>query len=396
MGKKIKFLVLLMAVVLLTGCVKMDVTMEIKNDKSMNFSMIYAVSKELDEYNTSSDEEQIKEYENKGFYVEKYDKDGKSGYKITKQYKNIDDISTEGALEKVDMTEALSNDNQYMFTIKKGFLKNTYSASYNFNTSGYESNGFESEYYDTCEYRLTGFSCGPDVVQDQEANRAAYEEYVKYQQKQMSEFTEGMDLKFNLKLPNKVKSSNATSVTNGGKNLVWDLSKTSDVVFEFEVYNMTNVYIAIGVGIGIAFILFICIISMKKGGNKTNISSIDKNYKPSYLNDDIGLVDTGDATTPSSGNSEQIVNNNIENVNEFSTSNTSSTQFINESISNTNTNTNTPSTNSFIPNENVIASSVDSSNVVNNDNLTSNPNSAFDMPPMIGQDNSNNNNSNVN
>lgn len=394
MGKKIKFLVLLMAVVLLTGCVKMDVTMEIKNDKSMNFSMIYAVSKELDEYNTSSDEEQIKEYENKGFYVEKYDKDGKSGYKITKQYKNIDDISTEGALEKVDMTEALSNDNQYMFTIKKGFLKNTYSASYNFNTSGYESNGFESEYYDTCEYRLTGFSCGPDVVQDQEANRAAYEEYVKYQQKQMSEFTEGMDLKFNLKLPNKVKSSNATSVTNGGKNLVWDLSKTSDVVFEFEVYNMTNVYIAIGVGIGIAFILFICIISMKKGGNKTNISSIDKNYKPSYLNDDIGLVDTGDATTPSSGNSEQIVNNNIENVNEFSANNTSSTQFIDESISNTNTNT--PSTNSFIPNENVIASSVDSSNVVNNDNLISNPNSAFDMPPMIGQDNSNNNNSNVN
>ena len=380
---KFKILVLSMLVVLLTGCVKMDVTMEVKNDKSMNLSMIYAVSKELDEYSTSSDEEQIKEYENKGFYVEKYEEDGKTGYKITKQYKNIDEVSTEETLEKGDMTDALTGDKQYMFTVKKSFLKNTYTASYNFNTGSLGDINTLEEYDENCIYEANGYSCGMDVVEDQEANKKAYNEYIENQKAQVDEFTSSMDMKFNLKLPNKVKSSNATSVTNGGKNLVWDLSKSSDVSFEFELYNMTNVYIAIGIAAGVVFILFICIISMKKGGKNTHIASIDKDYKPNFLNDSIGPVptDVNNTSTSYSNNSEQIVNT--------SDSYASSGQFANETVS-------TPdSSNSFIQNENYVSTNND---VSTNNNIVSNPSSAFEMPPMIDQNNTNidNNNNNVN
>ena len=123
---KLKFLCLMMATILLTGCVKMDISMEVKSDKSMDLSIITAYDKSLQEslaeYKTSSDEEQVAEYEKKGFYVQKYDEDGKSGYKMTKQIKNIDECSTEADLEKSEMTEALTGDKQYMFTVKKSFF----------------------------------------------------------------------------------------------------------------------------------------------------------------------------------------------------------------------------------------------------------------------------------
>ena len=75
MRKLRSVVVLLVVTLLLTGCVKYNVNMEIRKDKSMNFEMIYAMNSSLLQGKDVFDEKELKEIKDKGFKVEKYDKD---------------------------------------------------------------------------------------------------------------------------------------------------------------------------------------------------------------------------------------------------------------------------------------------------------------------------------
>lgn len=295
-----KFLILIMSIILLTGCVKMDVSMEIKNDKSMDLSIIMAYDKglqeSLEEYKTSSDEKKITEYEKKGFYVQKYDENGKSGYKITKQIKNIDDYSTESVLEKSEMTEALTGDKQYMFTIKKSFFMDTYSASCDFsNISDIgDSDSLIGEYDENCIYGYGGsvtavhcsYGFGEDTIVNQEENKKNYTAYVEEMKRQDEQIKNSLDIKFNLKLPYGANSSNATSKTNGGKNLVWDLSKVSEVNFSFNMYNVKNIAIVGGIGLVVLIIIIATIVFNMNNKRNTPTKHVDKSFQPSFMGGD--------------------------------------------------------------------------------------------------------------
>ena len=93
--KNIKLTALLtLLVISLTGCVKFNSTMEIKKDKSMDYKIIYAFDKSLfgdQEILTSNDK---KELENKGFTVSNYVDGNMKGFKVSKNIKNIDDVSS--------------------------------------------------------------------------------------------------------------------------------------------------------------------------------------------------------------------------------------------------------------------------------------------------------------
>ena len=87
MKKSLKLLSIMLVVFLMTGCVKSHVNMEINKDKSMNLSLIAAIDSSFLEQSGEDDlleNEEIKEFEEKGFKTEKYSDDSMTGYKFTK------------------------------------------------------------------------------------------------------------------------------------------------------------------------------------------------------------------------------------------------------------------------------------------------------------------------
>ena len=73
----------------MTGCVKFNTTMDIKKDKSMDFSMIYAVDTSMLGDKNLFDDKQKEEMRNNGFSVSD-SADGKmKGVTLTKKIKNI-------------------------------------------------------------------------------------------------------------------------------------------------------------------------------------------------------------------------------------------------------------------------------------------------------------------
>ena len=104
--KKIKsFLFILLLPFFITGCVKFEVDVSINKDKSMSLSVIEALiySEEDDNYLSSQEQE---EFEERGFKVEDYYENGlKKGFIITKEFKNINDISSDKDVEPAPETQ---------------------------------------------------------------------------------------------------------------------------------------------------------------------------------------------------------------------------------------------------------------------------------------------------
>lgn len=218
-----------------TGCMKIDVEMEITKDKKMNLSIIQAVEKSsIETLSDILDDSKIAECENNGFYVQKYSEDTKVGYQLTKTVPNIDNISTEFTIDGKVTMESLMQKDKPIFTRKKGFFKNTYVA--NFNTSSLINVNIETD----------------DSI---------------------SLSNDSMDLEFEVKLPYKAISHNATNVNASGTDLIWNLAKTSDVSFEFELYNMTNIYIVGGVGILVLILIISTIVRMINSKPKGNFKA---------------------------------------------------------------------------------------------------------------------------
>ena len=96
-----------------------------------------------------------------------------------------------------------------------------------------------------------------------------------------------MEFKFSVNLPYKALESNATKKSDDGKKLEWDLNSNDAVMinYSFELYNMNNIYMTIGISIG-AIILLIALIIIKnkivqKKREKISNRPILKEYDPS-------------------------------------------------------------------------------------------------------------------
>ena len=94
---------------IITGCVKMDVSMTINKDKSMNVTIIEAFDESLANQSDTEilTEEDKKEFEEMGFTVEDYNEEGMIGAKIYRDIKNIDEVSKE---EEVEFSLDFSNE----------------------------------------------------------------------------------------------------------------------------------------------------------------------------------------------------------------------------------------------------------------------------------------------
>ena len=318
MKKTLRLLLALILMISLTGCVKYNVNMEVKDDKSVTLEIIYGMevdssfmededswSDEDDNYydeeddswsdeddslseeddmwddedNAWSDEDDnyyddeddswsdededywdeeesdsavnVEDYsflESKGFKVEEFteEKDDTtiSGVKITKTYKNIDDITKDKKIivnfnERFDSQDNF-DDSQYFY--KKG---NKYVANFVFD--------FSEESDDT--------------------------DYSAYQ--------DMFDLEYKIKLPSKAKSHNATKVSDDGKELTWDLKygEKNEVNFEFSLGGINTMLIIILAVAGIAVVgVVVAVVMISKKKKKNNQTPTNTPQNPNQNN----------------------------------------------------------------------------------------------------------------
>ncbi len=251
--KKRRYILLLMIIMLilpLTGCVKYNANMDIKKDKSMYFSIIYAVDTSYFGNQEILDSKGKKELEEAGFTITDY-KDGKmSGFTIARNIKNIDFVSSEDA-DGYSLSGILEKDavKAKIFKVKKGFLKNTYVADFKFDAA---DSGMDSKSYIESNTNLRK-ALDPDMSSEIDMNELE------------SSLAKTLDLSFNVTLPYSAISSNANSKNDNNRSLSWNLSSSeaSSVKFEFALYNTTNIYMTVGGGIALLVIVLIAIMNNK-------------------------------------------------------------------------------------------------------------------------------------
>lgn len=270
MKKSLYILTIFIIAICLSGCVKYNANMEIKKDKSMDFSIVYAMDTQYFGDQEVLTEENRKELEEEGFKVTDYQEDTMKGFTLTKSIKNIDELST---TENTDysLSNIEEDKDKEMFKVEKGFFKNKYIANFKFDT---EDSAITEE--ETSDGTITdGYSDGTI-----EENPDSYSDFPMdstegYNDSSMDDFsnmaTSNLDLSLNVTLPYQAISNNATKTENDNKTLSWDLtsSEIETINFEFELYNMTNIYLTIG---GIALlIIIIIVVTVTKHKKRKNI-----------------------------------------------------------------------------------------------------------------------------
>ena len=210
----------------ITGCGKLDLDMSIKKDKSMIFSVLFTVNKE---YISSEDklftDEDIESFEQNGFKAERYINGNNEGFILKKEIDNIDNVSKEeDVIYYLSKALDTNDNNNDMFKIDRGFIRDTYTAVMKFNASD------------------SGI-----IVNDKELS--TYEDQI-----------DNVDINFKVSLPYGVISSNATN-----NDVVWNLKTSGEqtIEFKFAVYNMSIIFIILGV-----ILLIICLFIFLKRNNK--------------------------------------------------------------------------------------------------------------------------------
>lgn len=288
MKRSFKVLCLMLIIFMTSGCMKLNVDMSINKDKSMNLSYVVAFANSLMNQSgtdTALDESDLKQAEESGFKVENYSDGSMTGYKFTKGFSNIDNISDEK--ETIfDLEKLLDGEEAKVFTVKKGLFKNTYSVKMQNNTASEMEDEMDlgSLYGDSS----SDYSSSSNIFGDTD----------------LSMLTSSMDLTFTVNLPNKPINSNATTTENEGKKLEWNLmdQNLQNIEFEFELYNMDNIYLTVGI-IGVLVIIIIVIIIMNK--KKPN----SKEVTPVLVNDSVIEPNIPNEMPVETINKEEPVNN---------------------------------------------------------------------------------------
>ena len=303
MKKSFKVLCLMLIVFMMTGCMKFNMVTSINKDKSMDFSIIQAFNNailESSDQDTLSDadlnEANLEEFKQAGFTVENYSDGSWTGYQMKKNIPNIDDISSNDPVSG-NLENILSGQEKdfKLFTVKKGFLQNTYTASFELNTD--EAINDAANYLDDSTGNTTD-----------NFNGNTYDNSADY-----SMFMAGMDLKFVINLPYEAINSNATSLTNDGKTLTWDLVnfKENNIEFEFELYNMTNIYLSVGIVALIIIIIIVLIVKHHKKA-KSNKSTLNtQNNEPTLNNETVVTPMTPITETVNPTSTQPDTNSNL-------------------------------------------------------------------------------------
>lgn len=182
----------------------------------------------------------------RGYKISEYTENGYQGFSAVLSIDNIDNVSVEKELI-VEMSEILEEDfnDKELFTVKKGFFKNTYTANYVYTVNSDEADSSAGALYGSM-----------------------------------------FDFNYSVKIPYNVKSDNADS--HDGDLLNWKVSldKDTNIQFSFDIPNTTNIIIVVA-GLLLVLVLVILIVNLvKKRKNKTNIGQTSEDVYSNLNNNE--------------------------------------------------------------------------------------------------------------
>lgn len=132
-----------------------------------------------------------------------------------------------------------------------------------------------------------------------------------YSSEENSEYSDYIDALFVVRLPNKPENHNATSVSEDGRTLTWDLTKTNEITLDFKLNPIPWNYILIGGGIFIALVFLLLASNLIKKKGKIDVKHMPKSVA--------GTSNVVDVPNNNVDNSEVInnqnINNNVDNLN---------------------------------------------------------------------------------
>lgn len=338
--KKAKYIILLSLTILLTGCVKSNTSMTINKDKSMSLTSEVLISdKLLDKESRLIIKDEKDKLQKKNMTVEEIkDSNGYSGFSVTKKYGNIDKNSKEEYKEII-----ISNfyddkfDDSVLFQVKKGLFKNVYTANYKFEVDNddfvEENNSNETVIDDTTNTPTVenGTTNVIDNTNNVDGTNNNTEKDIS-DNADLIKLASEVKFKFSVNLPYKVLESNATKKSDDGKKLEWDLNSNDAVKinYSFELYNMNNIYMAIGISIGAIILLIVLIIIknkiVQKKREKISSRPILREYDPSIEDE---LLEKTNVNDDESSISSASVNSNVNTESERVYEKLEQTQIIN-------------------------------------------------------------------
>ena len=272
MNKLNKLIILLVCLLLVSGCVKNTNTVTIDKNKKMTYETEILLSDELN----SNVEELINKdvLKNRKFKISSSKYDGYTGVTISKEFKNIDDLSTNKSKEII-MSDFLNKDfkEKDIFKREKGFFKDTYTAKFKYTLK-------ESDYENLLVKKEEPKTTSDSEVKPRENDLAPLENV----EEDLSELNKKAKLEseievlFKLKIPYESLSNNATEISDDGKILTWKVDTNGDTAISFAFYllNWTHIFIVGGIALVILIGLIIFIITLlKKKANKSTLIHID-------------------------------------------------------------------------------------------------------------------------
>ena len=311
MLRKIKILCIISMMFLLTGCVKLNMNMDIKNDKSMDLSILYAVDTTVLGEEELLKEEDIAEYKDAGFEVKDYSEGNYKGITLKKHVKNIDKISKTTGTVSFNIMGSSNDEDDSMFTVKKGFFKNVYTLKMESDSTGEMTNGIDDSdgrkaLEDEDDTLLGDYPSDDSLLDDYSDDGYTFDD-VDYTQ-----YLSQMDLSLVVNLPNKPISHNATNVSNDGKSLTWNLAtQQEDVELTFALYNLSNIFVCV---IGIVVVVVGVVIVIAKSGKNKNGSNnqVINNEQNANMNNTNEVNNTNNEQNANMNNSNEVNNTNNE------------------------------------------------------------------------------------
>ncbi len=209
---------LIIMLITLTGCAQINYEVKVNKDGSGEIAYTYGISKDvLQQLNISAEDviSSMKEQaEESAYTVEAYENDNISGFKANKHVK---DLSKDFSLQEAFGEEYVKDTENNGIKIEKGFLIVRYSQN--------------------TQIDLTT----------------------------MNESEETIEMTYKIKLPAKVKTSNANEISKNQKELTWNLTagKMNKIEFVAEEINMLSIAIILVIVVVIIAAIVI-IIKLKK------------------------------------------------------------------------------------------------------------------------------------
>lgn len=344
--KKIKYLIVALFLILLTGCSSYDMSITINKNKSMDLS-IYIVSTSSEEISKYIDSLKEK-YESNDFNVEEFTKDNNYGIRISKHYDNIDNNSFAERTDKFDLLYLYNNDydksiETKIFNVDKGFASNRYAANFFVDLTNID--------IDLSNTKVT----------------------------------------FTVNLPKGSVSNNASTLSEDGNTLTWNITNKgrTDIEFVFEVGSYDTIYFIVAIFIAIFLVFSIISAILSKSGDASS-SDVDRDIEilsnnAKYYNMNKNKPSGNSVYSNYMNNRNNNSNNNVKkpelvkfnnNENDFNKM-MGNVSIVNNGMTNNNTNSNNISNNNDIfnypVNDNNVINNNFSNDTIMNNNINNNP-----------------------